>query len=680
MNRRDFAKISVPLGLTPIFINGIPLRSFASSNMVQQLCEEINERVLVIIHLNGGNDGLNNLIPVDQYDDYAKARANIKIAQNALSQWDSTLAVKDQIYYHPNLQEMKGLYDDGKLNIIQGVGYPSSNKSHFKSRDLWMEGRDGSNPDGGSDGWIARYLQNRFPNYVGKPFGSQVDPLGLILGRAVKTGFHSFEEHAVEINLSGQDPEGYFSQVASVSGVPITNLPDSDYGIMLKHIMNVENSLNLYAGRITEVFNKGKNSSVQYPERNRLGDQLKTVARLLAGGSMTKVFMCSYSGFDTHANQVTSGDPLKGKHSELLEGMSTSMKAFQDDLANLGQENRVMTVMFSEFGRKIIQNGNYGSDHGTLGPVYVFGKGVQGGVIGTNIDLNNRDKQGAPNNNQLQYDYRQIFGTVLQDWLGASDDSIKAVNFDEQLSQKLNLVDKNFKVEPSCYINAPVPVAKIRLSLLLEGFYDEGAGNMRTTLREKGIIPAKQPFTEAPFNYEGTEEITHSETDVVDWVYLEVREVEQPDKVLSQKAAIVDSKGIIRDDQHSDQLSFSNISSGEYLIAVYHKSHLAVMSADPVNFTLGEPPLYDFTEAVGRAMGNDQLKNVNDSGRFAMRVGDFDQNGLVNNLDFNAWSQKAASIDDYLAVDADGNGIVNNLDFNSWKKSISKIGIPDLKK
>lgn len=678
MKRREFVKISAPLSLSPLLVNGIPVRAFATENMVKQLCEEVNERVLIVIHLNGGNDGINNLIPVNQYDIYANHRPKLKLPENKISQLDTTLPLNDQVYFHPELLSMKELYDNGQLNIVQAVGYPGSNGSHFKSRELWLEGNDGATTPASSDGWIARYLNNRYPNYAGKPFEGMLDPIGVILGNSVKTGFHSTKEHALAINLSGQDPDNYFSRISSISGNPPSVIPDSDYGDLIEYILGIESSLNFYAARITEVFQKGKNSGNIYPEKNKLADQLKTIARLLDGGSQTKVFMCNYGGFDNHGNQVEAGNSLIGDHANRLKAVSSAMKAFQDDLAALQQDRRVLTVIFSEFGRKVKENGNRGTDHGTLGPVYVIGKGVKGGVIGTNLDLNNINKRGAPDNGQIQHDYRQIFGTILQDWLGADETGLKATRFDTYSAEKLDLIDPNFQVQPDCLLNVPVPIAKAKLRVMLEAFYDPSSGKMRTQLRQKNLIPKKQPFNITPFNYNGAEEISHNNPDIVDWVYCEVRDINDPLKILGKTAALLDSTGLLRDPDHNDTIKFDGISSGDYLVAIYHKSHIAIMSSEAVTFSKVDPKLYDFTQNVDSAFGNNQQKEIGKI--FGMRSGDFDHNGLVNNLDFNEWKKNAAALDEYLSIDADGNGIVNNFDFNLWKSNTSKLGITELRK
>ena len=454
MKRRKFLKIAASSSITPLVLNGIPLQSFATPGMVAMNCEGIEDRVLVIVQLAGGNDALNTIIPIDQVDLYSNIRPTIGIPQADLINLDTGLDIQDQVGLHPSMTAIKDLYDQGKMNLIQSVSYNNNNKSHFKATDLWLTGGDSTPPNFNIDtGWMGRYLSSTFPGMAGNPTPSFPDPLGIQLGdKKPSLGFHTHEEHSSAINLSGQDPAGFYVLISEIGGDPIPNVPDSEYGDELNYIMNIENSVSNYAQRITDVFNAGSNAG-SYPNYS-LANQLKTVARLLAGGCMTKIFLVRIGGYDTHANQVVAGDPTIGKHADLLTQLSESIKAFHDDLEGLDLADRVMTVSFSEFGRKALENGNHGTDHGTLAPMFIFGNSVNPGVTGTNVDLSNL------NNGQLQnhqHDYRQVYTTLLQDWLGAPDDVITDTMFDPYLTQKLPIITPPSVVDPACYVE-PLPV------------------------------------------------------------------------------------------------------------------------------------------------------------------------------------------------------------------------------
>jgi hypothetical protein len=228
-------------------------------------------------------------------------------------------------------------------------------------------------------------------------------------------------------------------------------VPDSEHGEELEYIMGVEQSTSLYAQRITQVFNAGSNFLSSYNTTNvnsRFAPQLQTIARLIKGGCKTKIYLCQLGGFDTHNAQVDGGNSTVGDHAELLLELAESVKSFMDDLEGLGIADQVTACTFSEFGRCAKENGSDGSDHGTLSPMFVFGKNIAAGVRGTNVNLSN-----LTNDNQLQgaqFDYRQVFTTLLQDWLGAGDAVLTETMFEGYT--KMPLVDSAAIVNPDCYL------------------------------------------------------------------------------------------------------------------------------------------------------------------------------------------------------------------------------------
>jgi len=464
MKRRKFLQLSAPLTISPLVLNGLAVNTFASPNMINMICEGIEDRVLVLVQLNGGNDGINTIVPIEQYDRYRDLRPSIGLMDsgpNGFIPLDSTLAMADQVGLHPSMTGIKDLYDQGKVNIVQGVSYNNQNRSHFKSTDLWMTGGDGTPPAYNyTSGWMGRYLNHSYPGLAGNPTTLNPDPLGIQLGSSKPSlGFHTDDEHDPGINLSGQDLSGFYNVITEIGGAPLQTVPQSEHGDELQYIMNIENSVSNYAQRITDVFDAGSNV-VDYPNWD-LANQLKTVARLLQGGSKTKVFLVTQDSFDTHAGQVVGGETHVGWHAELMKELSESIKAFQDDLEALGLENRVLTATFSEFGRKPVENGDLGTDHGISAPMLLFGSFVEAGVTGTNVDLINL------NGDQLsgyQHDYRQVYTTLLQDWLGAGDDALAASYFDGFIPQKLPLITANQVVDPSCYLAVPLPVELLRFS------------------------------------------------------------------------------------------------------------------------------------------------------------------------------------------------------------------------
>ncbi|MBK9335380.1 MAG: DUF1501 domain-containing protein [Lewinellaceae bacterium] len=456
MKRRNFLKIA---GLSSFVVNGHAMRPFSNTKMARIMadCEDVEDRVLVLIQLKGGNDGVNTVIPIPQYDVYANLRPVIKIPDTGPERFirlDNTLPGADQVGLHPVMAGFKALYDKGWLNVVQGVGYENLNQSHFKSTDLWLSGGDGT-LDGSKirSGWMGRALNAMYPDVMGTPIPDMLYPLGIQIGDPYPSlGFHTETEHQNSINLYGQDPDGFYSLVQTIGGAPLLNAPDSEYGDELRYIMGVEDSVDQYSQYITQAFDAGSNASTGYPQTG-LANQLKTVARLIKGGCKTKIYLCSMGGFDTHGSQIPpEGTIVLGRHADLLRNLAEAVKFFYDDLEGLDLADKVVSCTFSEFGRNARENGSAGTDHGTLAPMFIIGKALAGGVHGTNVNLSN-----LANGNQLQgqqFDYRQVFTTLLQDWLGASNYVLEQTMFEGYA--KMPIVSSAYTVPPDCYIATDV--------------------------------------------------------------------------------------------------------------------------------------------------------------------------------------------------------------------------------
>lgn len=454
MKRRNFLRMSAPLAFSPVVMKNNLIRPYASASLSKLFgCEEISDRHLVVVQIKGGNDGLNNIIPLSQYDHYKNFRPKIGIPENDLVNLDNNLELRSQVGLHPSLSTFKALYERDEFSLIQGVGYANNNKSHFKGTDIWLSGGDSTNQGNNvSSGWMGRYLDHSYPGLAGEPTLEHPDPLGIQLGSKQQSlGFHTEEQHEAGINLSGQDPAGFYTLVSEIGGLPPTDIYPSDYANNIQYIVDIEKSTNRYASRITEVFNAGTNLA-SYPDYD-LASQLKTVARLIRGGIKTKIFIVTIGGFDTHTNQVDLADPKNGVHAILLAQLSESIMAFQNDINLLGLADRVAGVTFSEFGRRPKENDGAGTDHGTIAPMYLFGKGIKSQVLGTNVDLSmvtgdSNDLLG------MQMDYRNVFTALLQDWLGASDKIISDTMFADFLNTKAPVIDAAMVAQPDCYIDS----------------------------------------------------------------------------------------------------------------------------------------------------------------------------------------------------------------------------------
>ncbi|MBI3482090.1 MAG: DUF1501 domain-containing protein, partial [Bacteroidetes bacterium] len=415
MRRRDFVK-KMSLAAIPFTLGGVPMKLMADNALTRMASQSTNDRVLIILQMLGGNDGLNTLIPVKDYDLYYSRRANIAIpAKNSLRKMimlDSTLASDAQVGLHPDMIGAKDLYDRGRVAIVQGVSYKNNNGSHFRGRDINFMG--GSFNDYFSSGWVGRYLEQEFaPKLYPDDFpnADMLDPLAIEMGSEVTLIFH--QSNNIPVSLSISDPEGFAALVNGLEGFqdqgidprgyPPTALMNSPYGKELNWILGLEGKSKDYAQRLYDVYKKSSPSTVTYPEKypfnapagslqNGLTSQLQLIARLLDGGGAgqgvkTKVFLVKIGGFDTHASQVENYDTTMGVHAALMYHISAGMQAFQADLRARGLEDRVLTVTTSEFGRRIHSNGSYGTDHGTGGSVYIFGLGVQPGMVGKVPDL-----------------------------------------------------------------------------------------------------------------------------------------------------------------------------------------------------------------------------------------------------------------------------------------------------
>jgi len=429
----------------PFTLGGIPMRVLAENNTLSRMAAASNnDRVLIILQMHGGNDGLNCLIPVEKYDEYYSRRANIAIpAKNSVRKFiplDSTIASDAQVGLHPDMQAMKSLYDKGRLTVVQGVSYKNNNGSHFRGRDIWFMG--GSADDYLQSGWVGRYLQGEFaPQQYPEDFpnNEMPDPLAIEMGNDVSLIFH--QQGSIPTSLSLNDPEsfaelvgeleGFIDEQVDPRGIPPDYLQGSPYYKELDWILNLEDKSKDYAQRLYEVYLAGGQTPITYPEtypfnapkgslRNPLTPQLKLIARLLAGGCKSKVFMVKIGGFDTHADQVEKYDPTMGGHAALMYHISTAMNAFQEDLRYRGLEDRVLSVTTSEFGRRIQSNGSYGTDHGTGGPLFIFGQGAEPGVVGKVPDL-------SLGNVEMQFDYRLIYANIMKDWMLVDDTRLNEI-------------------------------------------------------------------------------------------------------------------------------------------------------------------------------------------------------------------------------------------------------------
>jgi uncharacterized protein (DUF1501 family) len=409
MKRRDFLKLTSAATLATT-INGIPVQGFGENGMFKT--RATNGNILVIIQLSGGNDGLNTVIPLDKYSELSNARANVLINQSDVL----TLNGQPNTGFHPSMTKLQQLFNDGKMNIIQGVSYPDPNFSHFRSTDIMFSASDSATYV--DTGWIGRFIDNQFPGAPqAYPDPNFLDPLSIQIGSSVSSIFTGAN------GLNGQAVSSISSFYNIVNGT-VDPAPSTPAGNELTYIRFIAQQTQAYTQAIQLAANAGNNVAV-YPSNNRLADQLKIVAKLISGGMKTPVYMVNFGGFDTHDNQVEAADHKTGEHADLLFKLSEAIAAFQEDLKLQGKEDKVTGCTLTEFGRRVKSNASGGTDHGSGGPMIVFGSKVNPTIIGSSPNL--PATATASDNVPMQYDFRQIYTTILTDWFSLSQSSATSI-------------------------------------------------------------------------------------------------------------------------------------------------------------------------------------------------------------------------------------------------------------
>lgn len=371
--------------------------------------------ILVVLQLAGGNDGLNTVVPFMD-DAYRRARPQLAIPEK------SVLRLTDHIGFHPSLVGLKALYDDGLLSVIQGVGYPNPNRSHFRSMEIWQTASDSNRNE--RHGWIGRYFDNQC--------GGEDPGVGISIGRETPQAFAS----SLAKGITFQTPEQYRfvgadeetpvgmaemamydgtgdsnagSSIGSLSGAGRTSSGESPLAFLERTSMDAQAS----SETINRVVRTAKNQA-EYPG-SRLARDLKTVGKLIAGGLPTRIYYVSQGGFDTHANQA-------GSHERLLREYAEALRAFMTDMKKQGNQERVQVLTFSEFGRRVKENASGGTDHGAAAPVFVAGGRSQGGIVGTHPSLAEADL--LKGDIQFAIDFRSVYASLLEGHLQVDSASV----------------------------------------------------------------------------------------------------------------------------------------------------------------------------------------------------------------------------------------------------------------
>lgn len=423
MKRRDFISAASSL-MVPLVLDGFGVKSMAkSSALVRSLKQTAalnNDRVLVIIYLAGGNDGLNTVIPLEYYSAYNQLRNNIAIPESSVLK----LAGNAATGFHPVMTGMRSLYDEGKLAIINSVSYPNPDQSHYRSTDIWMTGVDANQY--ASSGWAGRYLADKFTGYPdGYPNAEMEDPLAIQIGQI---GTPALLGPQASLGVTLQDPSVFYQLIGEGTSEMEGPLPCCDAGDLVSYIRQKQVLAVGYAAEIKAAADAGRNLAT-YPDasqRNELADQLKVVARLIHGGLKSKIYYVELGGFDTHSGQVGTSS-TEGIHAQLLKKLSDAIYSFQTDLKLQGIEDKVLGMTFSDFGRRANSNASKGTDHGVGAPMFVFGTGIKRQLVGVNPDLVNgllpptATSATVNRDIKMQIDFRRVYSDVLNDWFGTAN-------------------------------------------------------------------------------------------------------------------------------------------------------------------------------------------------------------------------------------------------------------------
>ena len=372
-------------GIAPAF-----LREAAVAN-------ESDGRILVVVEMAGGNDGLNTVVPHSD-DEYREARPKLGIPKSQV------LKIDHRLGFHPSMSGFSDLLEAGHLAVVQGVGYPDPNRSHFESMDIWHSCQ--RKTENRTDGWLGRYLQHSGTAEVQDPaglhLGDDKQPFALMSRDVRVPSIRSLDE----FRLAGNDSPKFRQAVKELA-----DARRGDSNDLLNFVQTSTSSAITASERIESAAMKYKPSK-EYPQ-NGLAQRLQTVAKLISSGLKTSVYYVQIGGFDTHAQQPNA-------HSVLLRYVSDSVSTFVNDLKAHGHADRVLCMCFSEFGRRVRENASEGTDHGTAGPVFLAGTQVKPGLIGKHPSLSDL-KDG-----DLQYhtDFRQVYATVLEQWLKSDSERV----------------------------------------------------------------------------------------------------------------------------------------------------------------------------------------------------------------------------------------------------------------
>ena len=438
-SRRSFIQALGIGGSGSLLLGGSMLRASSVSPLAVALNKADSDRILVLIRLQGGNDGLNTIVPMSQYDTYANYRPNIYHRENDLISLNADFSIPN--YMSP----LESMWGDGKMKVVHGVGYQDQSLSHFTSSDIWAAAKEEVEYE---EGFLGRHFTEKYPDYLINP---PVDPLAIQIG---SIGNLIFDDQDISYSFLVSNPD-QLQQIAE-NGVQfdMNNIDKTCHsGIQKEFLRQQSNATYAYSGVIHEAYINASNG-VAYAD-DKISKQLAIVARLIKGNLGTKVFMVTLNGFDTHSDQIT-------RHERLMSELSGAVKNFFDDLNQTGHDENVLGMTFSEFGRRAMENGSNGTDHGAASTTMFFGPGLQGnGFAGEHPDITDLDNNG---NLKFNTDFRGLYATVLSQWMcldvGQVQNSLAGEyqNFDLGFDCATDPIDPIDPIDPNNPVDPKEPV------------------------------------------------------------------------------------------------------------------------------------------------------------------------------------------------------------------------------
>ncbi len=390
-NRRSFLQALGIAGGGSMMLANTPLSVSRPSPLSIALSQAETDNILVLVRLQGGNDGFNTIIPVYDYDVYANARPLIRIPPSEF------INLGDDFAMPKPMNKLEGVWGDGQMKVVHGVGYEDSSLSHFKGSDIYA---NTNLLEDDRTGFMGRYFGEIYPDYF---FNPPASPPSIQIG---SIGNLIFKGPESDYSFAVSDPRRLLQIIENETFYNLDGLEECTYDDKVRYLREATNTTFNYAEVISAAYERATDFGGYLDDS--LGRQFSIISRLIKGGLGTKVFLVTLGGFDTHNNQPQ-------RHQQLLNSFSESISNFYADLTAAGWDDKVLTMTMSEFGRRFRENGSLGTDHGTAAPTMFFGTALNGnGFVGDHPDLSNLTRGGNVTNTM---DFRQVYATVMKDWL-----------------------------------------------------------------------------------------------------------------------------------------------------------------------------------------------------------------------------------------------------------------------